>query len=131
LRRLLDTHIAIWAVTLDARLPEETRATIRDPSVEVFVSLASLWEIAIKNAFSKPRRGSTFPSTSQAADWFRQTGLEILPIKESHILALESLPLIHGDPFDRLLVAQAISEPMILITHDRRLSAYSDLVSVV
>lgn len=131
MRLLLDTHIALWAVTLDARLPEETRATIRDPSVEVYVSLASLWEVAIKNAFSKPRRGAPFPSTSQALDWFRQTGLDILPIQEAHILALESLPMIHGDPFDRLLVAQAVAEPMTLITHDQRLSAYSELVSVV
>lgn len=131
MRRLLDTHIALWMVTADPRLRADVGSLIRDPSVDVFVSMASLWEIAVKNAFANSRRDSRFPTVAQAVEWFGETALDILPITVGHIAAVEALAPIHGDPFDRLLVAQAISEPMVLITHDKTLAAYSDLVRVV
>lgn len=131
MRRLLDTYIALWMVTDDPRLSAGIRPLICDPSVDVFVSMASLWEIAIKSRFSDRRRDARFPTVSQALEWFGETGLNILPITTEHIAAVEGLAPVHGDPFDRLLVAQAISEPMVLITHDRKLAPYSELVTVV
>jgi PIN domain nuclease of toxin-antitoxin system len=131
LRRLLDTHIALWALTLDARLPAATADLIRDPQIDIYVSAASLWEVAIKSALP-PRRSQAAPlSATTLAGWLRETDISILPVTETHALAVERLPRLHGDPFDRLLVAQAISEPMTLITHDSQLAAYSDLVTVV
>lgn len=131
MRRLLDTHIALWAVTLDPRLPAEAADVIADRAIEVCVSAASLWEIAIKNALPTHRQGGMPCSAAEAADLFTRTQFQILPITEAHAVAVEALDATHKDPFDRLLVAQAISESMLLLTHDRRLAAYSDLVQVI
>lgn len=131
MRRLLDTHIAIWAVTGDDRLPPATADVIRDRSIEIYVSAATLWEIAIKNALPVARRNAIPFSAAEAADWFERTELSILPVKAAHTIAVENLPPIHKDPFDRLLVAQAATEPMILLTHDARLAAYGPMVERV
>lgn len=131
MRRLLDTHVAVWAVTGDPRLTAAAAEAIRDRSVEVYVSVASLWEIAVKNGLPTGRRdGFPFPA-AQAAEWFERTEFALLPIEAAHAVAVDSLPPLHRDPFDRMLVAQAVSEPMTLVTHDRRLAAYSELVVVV
>jgi PIN domain nuclease of toxin-antitoxin system len=91
----------------------------------VWVSSASLWEIAIKHALGK---GDMPISGEQALAWFRESGYRLLAIEPEHAVAVEGLPLLHADPFDRLLVAQAMTEPMRLLTHDPQVAAYSDSI---
>ena len=125
MRLLLDTHIAIWLTRDAIELTAAARKLITEAD-EVFVSSASIWEAAIKVALGK------LPLLPQRfADQLRQAGIEPLPVTWAHGLALHNLPALHKDPFDRLLVAQAMSEPMHLLTHDAALAAYSDLIIVV
>lgn len=121
---LLDTHVAIWAAGLSHRLPAHIRDIIADPGNLVFVSAATLWEIAIKFTLSK-RHNLPF-SAQEARAKFLAVGYRFLPVMPEHAVAVETLPGLHGDPFDRLLVAQAVTEPMRLISHDRRVGAYSN-----
>jgi PIN domain nuclease of toxin-antitoxin system len=122
---LLDTHVAIWAVSTSGRLPRSVKSLI-DDSGEIWVSYCSLWEIAVKSA---PGRKRLAPFTArEAADLFQEAGFALLEIKMSHLFAVGDLPLLHGDPFDRLIVAQALAEPLRLVTHDRELAAYSDTI---
>jgi PIN domain nuclease of toxin-antitoxin system len=123
---LLDTHIALWALVGDARLDAKATALILDPANEIFVSAASLWEIAIKHAL---RGRSGIPiSATQALQYIPQAGYALLPVEARHAAAVETLPRIHADPFDWLLLAQSLIEPMHLLTHDRMLARYSDRV---
>ncbi|MCU0834847.1 MAG: type II toxin-antitoxin system VapC family toxin [Chromatiaceae bacterium] len=123
MRLLLDTHVALWALTDDPRLSEPARALIADPANDVLVSAASVWEIAIKHALG---RGDMPISGDQALDWFRQAGYQLLPIAPEHAAAVEHLPDHHRDPFDRMLVAQAMAEPLRLLTHDPLVLRYGD-----
>ncbi|WP_295383903.1 type II toxin-antitoxin system VapC family toxin [uncultured Thiodictyon sp.] len=128
MRLLLDTHIALWALTDDPRLSEQARALINDPANQVMVSAATVWEIAIKHALGR----DTMPiSGDEALDWFRQAGYDLLPISPTHAAALEHLPDHHRDPFDRLLVAQAITEPLRLLSRDPRVIRYGEAVIAV
>lgn len=131
MRRLVDTHIALWVLLEDPRLSDEARRLILDPDAEKYVSVISLWEIGIKHAL--PRRGASHMPVSArtAKDMLIEAGFRLLSVEPEHALALDNLPIHHGDPFDRLLVAQAIAEPMLFLTHDRALAAYSDLVHLV
>lgn len=115
MRLLLDTHIALWALIDDPRLSAKARVLIEDPSNPVAVSAASVWEIAIKYALG---RGDMPISGTESLDWFRKAGYELLPVTAAHAAAVEQLPDYHRDPFDRLLVAQAVTEPMRLLTRD-------------
>lgn len=128
MRILLDTHVALWALMDDQRLNATARAHIADPGNEVFVSSASVWEIAIKRGVG--RSGIPFPA-SEAVSYFRDAGYTLLAIRPEHAAAVESLPKLHGDPFDRMLIAQALAEPLRLITHDRMIARYSDTVILV
>jgi PIN domain nuclease of toxin-antitoxin system len=125
---LLDTHVALWALTNDPRLSRRARALIEDPANDVLVSAASVWEIAIKHALG---RGDMPISGDQALDWFRQAGYALLPIAPDHAAAVEHLPDHHRDPFDRLLVAQAIAEPLRLLTRDPLVLRYGDMAIAV
>ncbi len=128
MRLLLDTHVALWALTNDPRLSRRARALIEDPANDVLVSAASVWEIAIKHALG---RGDMPISGDQALDWFRQAGYALLPIAPDHAAAVEHLPDHHRDPFDRLLVAQAIAEPLRLLTRDPLVLRYGDMAIAV
>ena len=128
MRLLLDTHIALWAITDSLALPAGARRHILAPHNEVYVSAASIWEISIKHGLG---RGNMPVSGRDAADFFIQAGYMTLDISSQHAVLVESLPNHHADPFDRMLVAQALSEPMRLLTHDKMLSAYSDTVILV
>ncbi len=119
-RILLDTHIALWAVTGSRRLSRQTQQFILDAD-EVHVSAATLWEVAIKHALGK---GDMPVSSAQALQAFRDAGYALLAIKPEHAVRAEALPGIHHDPFDRLLVAQAQFEPMTLLTADRQVGQY-------
>ena len=125
MKLLLDTHILLW-VMRDARELKPAARVMIENADEVHVSSVTLWEVAIKSALGKLPLAPT--ALAAAA---RQAGFIALPVTWSHALTLYSLPRLHGDPFDRMLVAQAMSEPMHLLTHDARLVAYSPLVKVV
>jgi PIN domain nuclease of toxin-antitoxin system len=128
MRLLLDTHIALWAITDSSALSAEARRYILAPNNEVYVSAASIWEISIKHGLG---RGNMPVSGSEAAEYFTQAGYMTLDISTDHAVFVEKLPARHTDPFDRILVAQALYEPMRLLTHDKKIAAYSDTVILV
>jgi len=120
---LLDTHILLWWVEDDPRVRADTRAKIADPSHEVVVSVASLWEAAIKRAVGKLRF-----ETTTLLDALSRGGMRVLPITAEHALAAGDLPRHHDDPFDRMLVAQARAEGLTLISRDARLRSYDVVI---
>lgn len=120
---LLDTHAFLWLATGDIRLSETARKTFLNQENSLFFSAASYWEICIKMSLGK---------ISLKTGWFQtiQNEMEInaiqwLPIEMTHCAKVIKLPFHHRDPFDRMLVAQAITEKMQLLSRDSRLSAYS------
>ncbi len=125
---LVDTHIALWALAGDERLPAAARDLIADGKNRVFASVASMWEIAIKRSI-KPDRMPL--SGVEFLHFCEEAGYESLPIRERHVIALESLPPIHADPFDRILVAQARAESLVFLTHDAALAEYGSEVRVL
>ncbi len=124
---LLDTHVAIWAMTERNRIGQKALAMIQSDEACVFVSAVSIWEIAIKSSLGR-RAGAPPFSAKQALQHFADAGFEMLAITPAHASAVETLPPIHADPFDRLLVAQALTEPMRLVTADKTVARYSDIV---
>ncbi|MCL2831278.1 MAG: type II toxin-antitoxin system VapC family toxin [Betaproteobacteria bacterium] len=121
---LLDTHVALWAITDSPRLGAQSRAMIEDPDALIWVSAASLWEIAIKHALG---RGDMPIAAQETLDYFQASGFSMLPVSARHAVAVESLPPHHHDPFDRILIAQAFTEPMTLITHDAQILRYGNI----
>jgi PIN domain nuclease of toxin-antitoxin system len=122
---LLDTHVALWAITDSPKLSRKARELIESPKAIVWISVASVWEISIKHALG---RGDMPVSGQDAMRYFRESGYRFLAIEAEHAVVVEELPAHHQDPFDRLLVAQALVEPMRLMTHDAMLTRYSDTV---
>lgn len=125
MRVLLDTHVLMWALAEPRRLDEETCATIENRANEVLFSAASIWEIAIK---ARLGRADFAVSPAEIARAAVDTGFGELAIRSTAASLVAELPLLHRDPFDRLLVAQAIVEPATLLTADERLAPYSHLV---
>lgn len=125
---LLDTHLLIWAAVDSDRLPKRAIEIISDSANPLWVSVASFWEVAIKR--SKLRAEFPVEVGSFRAGLF-SNGYEELAIESRHVLAVQNLPHFHSDPFDRLLVAQAIAEGMILLTADKALAAYGSSVCLV
>jgi PIN domain nuclease of toxin-antitoxin system len=120
-RLLLDTHLLLWAAARSARLPREARELLQDDSNDVYYSAASIWEIAIKS--SLPRKDFRVDLTQLLAT-LPEMGLVELPVTAAHAAGVTSLPPIHRDPFDRLLIAQSIVEPLTLLTNDALLDRY-------
>lgn len=131
MRLLLDTHIAIWAVSVFDKLPAKWAEAIADPDNDVAVSVVSLWEIAVKRPLKRGTDWDMSIEVNRARTLFRAAPFDILSIDIDHLIALQTLPLHHRDPFDRLLVATAFTDTYRLITHDRALAAYGDHVIVV
>jgi PIN domain nuclease of toxin-antitoxin system len=125
LNLLLDTHVALWAITDSPKLPLKARELIASPRTSVWISTASIWEIAIKYSLG---RGDMPISGQTALRYFSESGYRQLPIEAEHAVAIEDLPAHHSDPFDRILVAQALVEPMRLMTHDATVALYSDTI---
>jgi PIN domain nuclease of toxin-antitoxin system len=125
---LLDTHIALWAIADSPRLTNKAREMILAPRASIWVSAASIWEIAIKHGLG---RGDMPISGEDALRYFRASGYQFLPIEPEHAAAVEALPWHHHDPFDRLLVAQALTEPMRLLSHDPMQARYGDFVCLI
>lgn len=122
---LLDTHVALWAITDSPQLPQQARELILSPKTTVWVSVASLWEIIIKHSLG---RGDMPVSGQDAKRHFQESGYNLLAVEVEHVVAVEGLPAHHQDPFDRILVAQALIEPMRLMTRDATVALYSDTV---
>ena len=125
MRLLLDTHILIWALSQPARLNLQVRTLLEDPDHEILFSAASLWEMAIKAALGRADFQVSPEATLEAA---LASGFVELPVRSAAALRVATLPDHHRDPFDRLLVAQAMAEPAMLYTADAQLEAYSELV---
>ncbi len=128
---LLDTHIAVWVILDSPRLSPRAHDLIAAPATEVYVSAVSLWEIAIKHALNRAGPNAMPISATEARAWFEASNFQSLPVTDAHAVAVDTLPPHHGDPFDRLLIAQARTEPMRLISHDAAMTAYGDLVVAV
>ena len=120
MRLLLDTHIFLWFEKNDPKLSSAVRDRILQEEF-VYVSIASFWEIAIKNSIGKLDLTTSISEMMQDCDDF---GFGILPIRASHLERLKNLPWIHRDPFDRLLICQAQSENLMLVTVDGNIVRY-------
>lgn len=125
---LIDTHLLIWAANEPEKLSEKARALMTNPEHELFFSAASIWEIAIKNGLGRDdfkvdarvlRRGLLDNDYTE------------LPITSAHAVFVENLPLIHKDPFDRILVAQATAEGITLLTADSTVARYPGPIELV
>lgn len=114
---LLDTHVIIWWLTDDSTLADNVKERL-DHEPDVYVSAATLWEVAIKQAIGK------LPETALLAERILDCGFTPLPVNAEHALAAGQLPLIHRDPFDRMLVAQAQCEELTLVTRDENCAKY-------
>ncbi len=114
---LLDTHVLLWWLAGDTALPKDVRNTIATET-EVFVSVVTLWEIALKRAIGK------LEVPDDLVDWVEASGVAELPVRFHHADAAGQLPFLHRDPFDRMLVAQAITERLTLVTRDRQIQQY-------
>ena len=125
MRLLLDTHIYLWAVSGSPQLKLATRQLL-EAAEQVFVSAASIWEVAIK-----ARLGKIDADAQQLAAAIEASGFTELPVRAVHAATVAGLALHHADPFDRLLIAQALTEPLRLVTADAVMVRYSDLVMLV
>jgi PIN domain nuclease of toxin-antitoxin system len=125
MRLLLDTHIFLWIADDSSRLNSKARELV-DSASEVFVSSATIWEVAVK-----ARIGKMIVDPDELLLEIDKCGFQELLVSGRHAVGVARLPLIHNDPFDRLLVAQGISEKMHLLTADARLAEYSELVIVI
>lgn len=125
MRLLLDTNVLIWALAEPARLTISARALLEDEQNEVFFSAASTWEAAIKATLG---RVDFRVDPANLLAFARAAGFVELPVTSEVAMTVFALPLHHRDPFDRLLVAQALAMPAVLLTADAQLCAYSELV---
>jgi len=121
MKYLLDTHVLLWCLMDNKDLSPKVREKIRDENNIIYVSAVSTWEIVIKKAIGKLDIIDDFEFA------LIKSRFTLLPIQISHTLAVSKLPLIHGDPFDRLLVAQCKIEGLTLITQDKNIMKYDDI----
>jgi PIN domain nuclease of toxin-antitoxin system len=116
---LLDTHAFIWWDQAPDRLSSRALRAISRSSSEVFLSVVSLWEIAVKSAAGRLELGAPVRASVEAQQ--ERNALRLLPVEPAHVWALDELPGTRGDPFDRMLAAQAAHEGMVLVTRDARM----------
>jgi len=118
---LLDTHTLIWMMEGDARLSKSVSEVILDKGNELWISKASFWEISIKRSLGKLKLAH---ETSQFWETALKEEIQLLNIEISHLMQLEKLPMHHKDPFDRIIISQAICEGMILLSKDEKFTPY-------
>jgi PIN domain nuclease of toxin-antitoxin system len=123
MRLLLDTHAFIWADDQPEKLSPDAKAACEDPANELILSVASAWEMQLKLMLGKLALRK--PLRSVIEDWIHQNTILILPVNLDHIIRLETLSNHHKDPFDRVLIAQAMTEGLTVVTHDRAFSLYN------
>ncbi len=128
MRILLDTHLLLWAMAASRKLPRDVKSQLLDPNNDIYYSAASLWEIAIKRGLQRTDFRIDIEALMEALE---ASGFVELPISAAHAASVAKLPPIHKDPFDRLLVAQSMIEPLTLLTNDAVLGDYWDGVKVV
>ncbi|MDC8786369.1 type II toxin-antitoxin system VapC family toxin [Roseateles koreensis] len=121
---LLDTHVALWAITANPTLSAATNAMIASPANDIWVSSAAIWEIGIKNA--KNPAGMPI-NAANAMTFFTAAGYKLLSISGAHAIAAPGLPAIHNDPFDRMMIAQAQVENYHLVTRDALILQYPNV----
>jgi PIN domain nuclease of toxin-antitoxin system len=126
MRIMLDTHILLWWVGEDRRLPGKARRIIENASNDITVSVASIWELAIKRALGRMKI-----DLQELEDVISANDFEPLAVKWHHTVEVAELPTYHNDPFDRMLIAQCLTETMYLLTHDSQLQKYGKVVMVV
>lgn len=128
MKLLLDTHIILWALDDNPKLPDQAKRLILNGSNDIYYSSASVWETAIKY-MSKPDRIRI--SGSQMSDLCRKMGYQMIPIEDRHVKVLETLTYhnpyqTHNDPFDRIMVAQAKADGLNFVTHDAKIPFYQE-----
>ena len=125
MRLLLDTHIFLWFISGDERLEPQTRHSIRDPANAVFLSVVSLWETIIKYQLGK----LPLPQSPELYIPFERDRHRIasLAVDEASVVCVAALPNLHRDPFDRLLIGQALQHNLLLVTVDTAIRAYPDV----
>lgn len=128
MRVLLDTHVLLWAAGAPTQLPPDARTLIETPATELIFSAASLWEIAIKNQL---KRKDFSVDLHLLRRKLMENNYKELPVTGAHALALDLLPPIHKDPFDRILIAQAQAEGITLLTVDKIVGRYPGPVQVI
>ncbi|WP_395947589.1 type II toxin-antitoxin system VapC family toxin [Caedibacter taeniospiralis] len=128
MKLILDTHVLLWVASDSKKLSAETRRILNDTKNELFFSVASIWEVAIKQSLARDdfnvdarllRRG------------LLDHGYSELPILSEHVVEINNLPMIHKDPFDRLLIAQSMVEGIILLTSDELVAQYQGMIKKV
>ena len=125
---LVDTHLLIWAADHNPKLSFEAEAELTNPRNNLWFSVISLWEMTLKRSMNR----KTFAyDAGQMRSGFLASGYQELAVESKHVLGLANMPTIHTDPFDRLLLAQAISEGLIFLTADRQMAAYGNDVKIV
>lgn len=122
MKLLLDTHVWLWSISAPERLAAPVREQLADPAAELYLSVAAVWEIAIKHAAGKLRYSGS-PQT-QVPIHIQRSGVAILGITVDHALRAAALPMHHRDPFDRLMLAQAAEQNLVFATADARLAVY-------
>ena len=123
MRLLLDTHVLVWCLSGDRKLPPATAELIRNPATDVYFSAVSIWEVAIKSALGKMRADANAILKNLVDEGFKE-----LPVMARHTVATVTLPMHHRDPFDRLLVAQSRLESLRLLTDDKIVALYGEPV---
>lgn len=128
MKLLLDTHLLLWLAEGNTKLKSSTIDVLEENAGDLYFSVASLWEVTIKSGLG---RADFHVAPRILRSGLQRSGLKELMITGEHVIALGELSPIHKDPFDRLLVAQALAEQMILITNDKELLRYGVLVQAV
>ena len=121
MRYLIDTHVLIWYLNGDDALPEKYAALMLEPQNELYVSIVSIWELTIKMSLKKLECDKNI---QEIEEYILSKDYEVMNVSFGHLKTLFDLPKIHGDPFDRLLIAQAISEGLNILSADKQFQAY-------
>ena len=129
MKMLLDTHALVWALTDKDQLSAEARRVYLDTRNKLSISPVSFWELAIKSSIGKIKLKENWCSAFRAD--LDENAIQWLPVSPEHCHQVERLPFIHRDPFDRMLVAQSLAEPMRLLTSDTALAKYGDIILMV
>ncbi|MDQ5824179.1 MAG: type II toxin-antitoxin system VapC family toxin [Chloroflexota bacterium] len=122
MKLLLDTHIFLWFILGDTRIPTQTLESIRRPENEVYLSIVSLWEVIVKHQLSKltlPEPPETYIPLQR-----ERHRIDTLPLDESSVRRLAGLPPLHRDPFDRMLICQALEQDLVIVTLDQQIRDY-------
>lgn len=124
MKLLLDTHTFLWLVVGSPSLSLPAQVALADPANALFLSVASVWELAIKTSRANPQLKLTDPLAEYIAKWTAAYQLNVLPVELPHALNVVRLPDHHRDPFDRVLIAQALVEGMTIVSGDSKFAAY-------